>query len=191
MTFWQEERLARKAIVSLGLNGGEVILDIGCGTGTVAMEIAKSLLEKRSSFVIGLDAAPKMIQIAKRKSKRLNNISFGVGVAEKLPYEDESFDRVISTFFFHHINFRLKQKSLCEIWRVLKKGGTAVIVDVDTPVNLFGAFCAWCGYFIFRQEEIKENIEGKLRQAIDSHIFRSWYRVSTYLGYISIFKLEK
>ncbi|MBI5049937.1 MAG: methyltransferase domain-containing protein [Nitrospirae bacterium] len=191
MLFCQEKRISEKAIRLLNLSGVNKILDVGCGTGTVAIKIAKGLGYKNNSLIVGLDAALKMIDVARKKSKRLKNIRFDVEIAENLPYEDESFDAAISTFFFHHIDFELKKKALQEIWRVIKRNGAVVIVDIDIPVNLFGHLCAWCAYLMFRQEEIKENIQGKLIRVIAESKFRSWHIVSRHLGCISIFKLVK
>lgn len=191
MTFYQEKRLSEKAFSLLRAQGPERILDVGCGTGTFTIAIARKLARHKGSFVAGLDAAPKMIAQARKKIGTFKNVSFDIGIAESLPYPDNSFDAVISTFFFHHIDFALKQRALQEIRRVLKKGGVAVIVDVDVPTNLFGRICAWCGYILFRQEEIRENIIGKLTEAIDRARFRRWDRVSRHLGYISVFKLVK
>ena len=85
----------------------------------------------------------------------------------------------------------LKKTALNEMWRVLKKGGKAVIVDVDTPTSLFGKICAWSGYILFQQDEIKENIEGKLRTAMRSSKFGDFKFISSHLGYLSLFLLEK
>jgi ubiquinone/menaquinone biosynthesis C-methylase UbiE len=191
MMLGQEKRLGQKVITLLDLGGGEKILDIGCGTGTLTIEIAKHLTQK-DSLVVGLDAAPKMIAAAHKKSLAHNcpHIRFDVAVAEKLPYEAKCFDAVISTFFFHHINYDLKKQSLLEIRRVLKKGGRVIIVDVDTPTSLFGRLCAWSGYVLFRQNEIKENIKGKLRQAFIDTGF-TWDAISHHSGYITIFKLTE
>ncbi|MFQ5681106.1 MAG: class I SAM-dependent methyltransferase [Candidatus Omnitrophota bacterium] len=192
MTFYQEGRISQIAIDLLDIRPGNRILDIGCGTGTLTIKIARSLSGLHpQSMVIGLDAAAKMIEVARKKSRGLKNIRFDVRAAERLPYGDGSFDAIISTFFFHHIDYRLKKMALRQIWRVLKKGAKAAIVDIDTPTNLFGAFCAWCGYVLFRQEEIKENIQDKLAQAIVGCGFKKWKRVSRHLGFVSVFELEK
>lgn len=191
MLFCQEKRISEKAIRLLSLSVGNKILDVGCGTGTVAMKIAKGLDYKSESLVVGLDAAPRMIDVARKKTKSLKNIRFDTGIAEQLPYKDCTFDAVISTFFFHHINFELKKKALQEIWRVIKRDGAVVIVDIDTPTNIFGRLCAWCAYLIFRQEEIRENIQGKLMKLFAESKFRSWHIASRHLGCISVFKLVK
>ena len=190
MTFWQEGRYRNKAIRLLDLKGSERILDIGCGTGVLTRQIAKKL-SAPAALVVGLDAAPKMIQVARRKAAGLPHIQFDVGVAEKLDYEDRSFDGAVSTFFFHHIDADLKRRSLAELHRVLKPGAKLIVIDVDTPTNLFGKICAWSGYWLFKQNEILENIHGELRKALHEVPFREVSMISHHSGYISIFQAIK
>jgi ubiquinone/menaquinone biosynthesis C-methylase UbiE len=191
MTFGLERGYRRLAIQLLDLQGHERVLDVGCGTGTLSREIARALDNEKDSQVVGVDAAVAMIAVARRKGGAIPNLSFDAALAEKLPYPDDSFDCAVSTFFFHHVEFALKQKALAEMHRVLKPGGRAVIVDVDVPDSLFGKLCAWSGYLLFRQEEIRENIRGRLREALHGSDFDSVRLVSRHNGYISIFHLQK
>jgi ubiquinone/menaquinone biosynthesis C-methylase UbiE len=189
MTFGLERGYRRRARALLELQGNEQVLDVGCGTGTLSREIARDLDPQRSK-VVGVDAAAKMIEVARRKGSALTNLQFDAALAEQLPYADDRYDCAVSTFFFHHIEFCLKQRSLAELRRTVKPGGRIVIVDVDVPSNLFGALCAWSGYWLFRQEEIRENIRGRLREAIHAAGFSSVQLVSRHSGYISIFLLH-
>ncbi len=190
MLFGQEQRMARPCLQYIRESSVHAVLDVGCGTGTLTLEIA-AILAQRGGTVVGVDAAPKMIAVARRKAGARSNVRFDVVAAEALPYGDESFDHGLSTFFFHHIDFQLKVKALDEAFRVLKPGGSFVIVDVDTPTSLFGRICAWSGYYLFKQEEIRENIEGKLRLAIEKSLFGSFKRVAHYQGYVSVFQLSR
>jgi SAM-dependent methyltransferase len=131
-----------------------------------------------------------MIEVARRKGAALSNLQFDAALAEQLPYAYHSFDCAVSTFFFHHIEFTLKQRALAELRRTVKPGGRIVIVDVDVPSNPFGALCAWSGYWLFRQEEIRENIRGRLREAIHAAGFSSVQLASRHSGYITIFLLH-
>ena len=189
MTLWQEGRYRRRAIRLLGLQGHERILDIGCGTGVLTRLLASQLDDTSIALVVGVDAAPKMISVARRNAGSLSNIRFDVGVAETLPYPDASFDGAVSTFFYHHIDAELKRRSLAELRRVIKPGGRLVIVDVDVPYSWFGRLCAWSGYWLFRQEEIRENIRGELRRALADTPFHEVQRVAQYAGYVSVFRV--
>ena len=190
MTLGLERRFHRIVIRQLALQGREQVLDIGCGTGTLTRDIAHALTDKTNSRCTGLDAAEKMISVARKKARTIPNIHFDAAIAEKLPYADESFDAAVSTFFFHHIHFELKKKVLAETARILKPGGSFIIVDVDVPTTWFGSLCARSGHWLFQQNEIAENIEGRLRDAIDESIF-SREVVSHHSGYITVFKLIK
>ncbi len=189
MTLWQEGRYRKRAIRLLELRGSERLLDVGCGTGILTRMIARQL-SAPDACAIGLDAAPKMIAVARRNSPGLAHLRFDVGVAETLAYDDAVFDSAVSTFFFHHIDADLKRRSLAELRRVLKPGGKLVIVDVDVPSNGFGRLCAWSGYWLFRQEEIRENIQGDLRTAL-AETFSDVRRVGHYSGYVTIFLAVK
>ncbi len=190
MLFGQEKQISRACLKFLQDPRILSVLDIGCGTGTLTIEVAR-LLATRGGQVVGIDAASKMIDIACRKARGLSNVRFDVAVAEALPFPDVSFDQVLSTFFFHHIDLELKIQALNEVFRVLKPGGFCVMIDVDIPTNIFGTICAWAGYYLFQQEEIQENIEGKLRVAIQRSHFRFFEVMSHHQGYISVFKLSK
>jgi ubiquinone/menaquinone biosynthesis C-methylase UbiE len=190
MTLGLERRYHCLVIRQLALRGDEQLLDIGCGTGTLTRDIAAALTNKKKSLCTGLDAAEKMIEVAKRKAAGIPNIHFDAAIAEKLPYASGSFDAAVSTFFFHHIHFELKKKVLAETARVLKPGGRFIIVDVDIPTTWFGAICARAGHWLFQQNEIAENIKGKLREAFGESPFK-WKAVSHHSGYITVFELTK
>ncbi|MDK2857405.1 MAG: hypothetical protein PWQ29_571 [Verrucomicrobiota bacterium] len=190
MTLGFERRYHRLVTRLLALRGNEQILDIGCGTGTLTRDIARALTDKEHSLCTGLDAAEEMIEIAKRKAAPISNIRFDAALAEQLPYRDRSFDAAVSTFFFHHIHFELKKKVLTETARVLRPGGSFIIVDVDVPTSWFGILCARSGYWLFQQSEIAENIEGRLREAFDASPF-TWRADSHHSGYITVFELKK
>jgi demethylmenaquinone methyltransferase/2-methoxy-6-polyprenyl-1,4-benzoquinol methylase/phosphoethanolamine N-methyltransferase len=190
MTLGLERRFHRIVLAQLALRGDERVLDLGCGTGTLTRDIAAALTDKGKSCCTGLDAAEEMIKIARRKAAGLPNIRFEAALAEKLPHADAAFDAIVSTFFFHHLHLALKKRVLAEAARVLKPGGRFLIVDVDVPTTWFGALCAHAGRWLFQQKEITENIEGKLRIALDESPFQ-WRAVSHHSGYITVFELRR
>ena len=106
----------------------DAVLDVGCGTGTLAMEVACRV--GRAGRVAGFDPGTEQIARARAKAARRNApIEFKVGVIEQLPFPDQTFDVVLSTLMMHHLPAPLKRQGLAEIARVLKPKGRLVIAD--------------------------------------------------------------
>ena len=119
------------------LQPGEAVLDVGCGTGTLAM-VAKERVGA-TGCVSGIDASVQMIARARRKAARRGlSLDFQVGVIEQLAFPDQSFDVVLSTMMMHHLPDDLKRQGLGEIARVLKAGGRLLVVDVKRPEEHHG-----------------------------------------------------
>lgn len=192
MTLGSEHRLHRRIIQHLAVDRPAAVLDVGCGTGTLTRQIYDAFPPNAPRRVCGVDAAEAMIAVANKKAGNRPGLKFAAALAEELPHPDATFDRVLSTFFFHHLNYNLKRKALAEIWRVLRPGGEAAILDVDIPYSLFGKICAWSGYWLFQQAEIAENIRGKLRDALADSPWRGrWAIASRHSGYLSLFTMVK
>jgi ubiquinone/menaquinone biosynthesis C-methylase UbiE len=113
---------------------GDKVLDVGCGTGNLTLT-AKSTAGV-SGAVYGIDAAPEMIEVARKKAKQAGfDAVFEVGLIEKIPFPDASFDVVISRLVIHHLPDDLKRKAFAEIFRVLKPGGRFLVADFRPPTN--------------------------------------------------------
>ncbi|GLV56822.1 hypothetical protein KDH_36610 [Dictyobacter sp. S3.2.2.5] len=128
-SFRGKVRELRKRVITLAhLQAGEHVLDIGCGTGTLAMEMARSVGPE--GCVIGVDPGTQQIDWARVKAARRNvSVEFQVGVIEQLPFPDQAFDVVFATLMMHHLPQSLKRQGLLEAARVLKSGGRLVIAD--------------------------------------------------------------
>jgi ubiquinone/menaquinone biosynthesis C-methylase UbiE len=166
------------------------ILDIGCGTGVVTGLISKELDPDAGGCAVGIDAAGRMIAAARQKRGSLT-CRFEAMAAEKLAFAAASFDAIVSTFFFHHIQLDLKQRAFAEAFRVLKPGGQLIVVDMHIPTSFMGALTAHASRWILCQPQIGENIRGVLPEMIEASGFTYPERVKDYLGYVTVFSSKK
>ena len=144
-------------IEQANIQPGQRVLDLGCGTGTLAIMAKQS---QSSADVSGLDADPDMLKVAKYKAAQLNlPVTFDVGFTNKLPYPDASFDRVLSSIMIHHLKTPDKWQTGKEVYRVLKPGGQLHIIDFGKPYTWYGKIL---GPFLHKFEEANDNIDGRL-----------------------------
>ncbi|OLT10136.1 hypothetical protein BJF78_29160 [Pseudonocardia sp. CNS-139] len=116
-------RLADQADVRPGAR----VLEIGTGTGNLALLVARRTPDAE---VAGIDPDPLALRIARGKSARRGlEVRWDRGSATELPYPDESVDRVLSSLMFHHLGADEKAKTLSEVHRVLKPGGRLHLMD--------------------------------------------------------------
>jgi len=123
----------RERLVELArLQPGESVLDVGCGTGTLA--IAAKQRVGAAGVVHGIDASPEMIARATRKATKGGvDVTFRTAVVEALPFPDRQLDVVLSTLMLHHLPRTTREQSAREIRRVLKPGGRVLAVDFGMP----------------------------------------------------------
>jgi ubiquinone/menaquinone biosynthesis C-methylase UbiE len=146
----------RKRLIQLAdIQPGHQVLEIGCGTGSVVMEAKRS---QPAAQVTGLDPDLNALERAKRKANRKKmTIRFDQGFSDQLPYPDQSFDRVLSSFMFHHLNDKDKEKTLEEAHRVLKPGRSFYLVDFEKLES--GGILA---HLFHSHERLKDNSVGRI-----------------------------
>jgi ubiquinone/menaquinone biosynthesis C-methylase UbiE len=106
------------------------VLDVGCGTGTLAIAAKKRVGVGGS--VHGLDASMEMLASAEKKARKAEvEVSFKSGVAEALPFPDAQFNVVLSTVMLHHLPQKARLQCVTEIRRVLKPDGRVLVVDFE------------------------------------------------------------
>ncbi len=103
------------------------LLDVACGPGVVTAAIAPG-----AASVTAFDATEQMLEKARSRCAKagLLNVDFRCGDAENLPFDDAQFDGVVTRLAVHH--FADPQRALNEMFRVLRSGGTAVVVDITS-----------------------------------------------------------
>jgi SAM-dependent methyltransferase len=109
------------------LTGGQRLLDLGCGTGTLAIWAKQ---REPGIDVVGIDGDPEVLHLARRKAGEAGvEIDFQEGLADELPFEDASFDRVTSSLLFHHLSRDVKERAAAEVARVLRPNGELHLAD--------------------------------------------------------------
>lgn len=127
----RESRFKRELLDQAAIEPRHRVLDLGCGTGTLAI-LAKAAVPEAE--VSGLDGDPQILEQARAKATTAAaEVRFDHGYSTELPYEPASFDRVLSTLFFHHLTSDDKRTTLREIVRVLRPGGELHIADFTRP----------------------------------------------------------
>jgi ubiquinone/menaquinone biosynthesis C-methylase UbiE len=124
------ERALRERLVELArLESGESALDVGSGTGALAIA-AKDRLGPAGQ-VCGVDPSSEMVARARRKATRAGvDVRFETAAVEALPFPDATFDGVLSSLMLHHLSEEGRGQGMAEIARVLKPGGRFLVVDI-------------------------------------------------------------
>jgi ubiquinone/menaquinone biosynthesis C-methylase UbiE len=125
------ERAFRREILDLaGLAEGESVLDIGCGTGSLALAAKRRV--GPSGSVHGIDPSPEMVERARSKARRAKlDVRLEAGVAQELELPDASVDVVFAMLVLHHLPHDALLGAGREIQRVLTPGGRFLAVDID------------------------------------------------------------
>ena len=160
-----ERRFKGALVEQAAPRAGQRVLDIGCGTGTLALMAKEGQPEAE---VIGLDADPEILERGRAKAERAGvEIRFDEALSTELPYQDHSFDLVLSTLLFHHLSGADKRRTAAQIARVLKPGGELHMADwgrqrdplmraAITTVRLFDGF-----------DQTRDNVAGALPEIFE------------------------
>ena len=171
---------------------GHRVLDLGCGTGTLTLLI-KSHHPKAG--VIGLDADPKVLEIARAKATKAGlNVTLDHGMAFELPYRDASFDRVLSSLLFHHLTRENKARALKEAFRVLRPGGELHVADWGRAHNSLMRMAFLLVQMLDGFESTRDNVAGLLPglfQAAGFEDVQESARYITIVGTLSLFRARK
>jgi arsenite methyltransferase len=173
----RRRQLVREA---LHLEPGHRVLDVGCGPGFYAAEILEAVGPEGA--VVGVDASPQMLAVARHRNEGHPNVSFHQADATALPVEDGAFDRALSVQVLEYVTDL--PAALGELHRALRPGGRVVIWDVDwhtlswhsnDPARMERVLRAWDGHLA--DPSLPRTLTARLRAAgfedvtMDGHTF--------------------
>ncbi len=130
ISFGIDTKWRKKVVKIIKESNPDTILDIATGTGDLAINLA----ETNATKIVGLDISRGMLDIGKEKVKNKgldSKIEMVLGDSEKMPFEDNTFDAI--TVAFGVRNFESLENGLKEILRILKPGGSFVILETSMP----------------------------------------------------------
>lgn len=133
----REGAFRRELLELARLAPGESVLDVGCGTGTLALAAKRRVGSE--GMVRAIDPSPEMIARARSKARRSGlDIAFEEAVAQTLPVEDDTFDVVLAVLTLHQLPQGDHDRTLREIERVLRPGGRLFVADLDMRAPTHG-----------------------------------------------------
>jgi ubiquinone/menaquinone biosynthesis C-methylase UbiE len=188
----REATFKSRLVAQAELRPGHRVLDIGCGTATLTIEIKRSQPE---ADVVGLDGDPEVLRRAAAKVATAGlTIALDHGFSDRLPYPDASFDRVLTSLLLHHLTAETKRRTLAEIHRVLRPGGQVHIADWGKAQDavMRGAF------FLIQLLDgfatTTDNVNGKIPQYLrDAGLadVRETSHLRTVFGTLSLYRGER
>lgn len=188
----RERTFKRRLLDQAQLDGEIDALDIGAGTGTLAIW-AKH--ENPALQIRGLDGDPAILEQARRKAAaRGVEVPFDEGLSYALPYEDESFDRVLSSLFFHHLVLADKERTIREIARVLRPGGELHVADFGQPRSLLEKAGAIAIRRFDGHEPTRDNLAGRLPALFEAgglEDAQERARVGAPIGVVSLYSARR
>jgi len=162
----REATFKRALITQARIEPGHRVLDLACGTGTLALWIKQS---EPLAEVVGVDGDPSILLLAAQKAERAGvPLRFDHAMSHELPYPAGHFDRAVSSLFFHHLSWANKERAARELFRVLKPGASLHVADWGRASNalmrgLFLTIQALDGF-----ANTNDNVRGRLVPLFES-----------------------
>lgn len=184
------ENTFKKALIEQSrVEDARCVLDLACGTGTLTVLIKNAAPQAE---VVGIDGDPKILKIAREKARAANfEIRFDEGMSFELPYADETFDRVVSSLFFHHLTRENKLKTLIEVKRVLKPKGEFHVADWGLPANPLMKFSSGVIGLLDGYETTADNFNGLLPSLMSDSGFKEIEETNRYNTFFGTIRLHK
>ena len=188
----REDGFKRALVERAAPKPGQRILDLGCGTGTLAMMVKRAEPEAE---VVGLDADPEILELAASKAEDAGvEVRLDRGLSTELPYEHDSFDVVLSSLFFHHLTGADKRRTAREVARVLRPGGELLVVDYGRPSDPLMRAAITTVRLFDGIEQTRDNVAGALPEIFEQSGLEQTSetdRFRTVFGSLSLYRARR
>lgn len=188
----REDTFKRRLVREAQIDHGHSVLDLGCGTATLTILIKR---KHPGATVVGLDGDERILAIAQRKVERTGlDIRLDFGLANELPYADQSFDRALSSLLFHHLTRRQKRQALAEVMRVLRPGGELLVADWGQARNALERAAFISVQLLDGFKTTTDNVKGRLPSMMTDAGFvnvAEYARYRTVFGVVSMLRAAK
>lgn len=188
----REQTFKSRLIEQARIQPGHRVLDLGCGTATLAIMMKRL---HQNADVIGLDGDENVLNIARDKIARNGlQINLNRAMSYMMPYHNATFHRVVSSLVFHHLSRENKILTLQEAYRILQPGGELHIADFGKSSNTWMRSAFFIAQLFEGFLTTTDNVKGMLpvfmKQAGFSDVEET-YRMATIYGTLSFYKGKK
>lgn len=179
-------------IAQANIQPGQHVLDLACGTGTLAVQMAQF---QPLAQITGVDGDPEVLARARKKVERAGvRVRLDHANATALPYGAGQFDRVMTSLFFHHLDWPDKQRAASEILRVLKPGGELHMADWGRPANRLMRWLFFPVQVLDGFANTRSHVAGQLVELFQQAGFQAVVergRISTMFGTLSLYSAAR
>jgi len=158
VTFGREQVLRQRTVTLAQVKPGDCVLEVGCGTGSLTLAAKRQA--GPAGKVFGIDVLPGMIEVSQQKAAQAHEeITFQLGSIDHIPFPEDTFGVVISSFMIFHMSEATRRNGIAEIYRVLKPHGRLLVLDLAMPSQ-------WLQRAIAQQVIFRGGLEHDLRELI-------------------------
>lgn len=187
------ERTFKSALIQqAGISNDQRVLDLACGTGTLAIAMKRLC---PSAEILGIDGDEAMLEIARRKARAADAvIQFDQALSFALPYPEGHFDCITSSLFFHHLTWPDKVRTAAELHRVLRRGGELHVADWGRATGLLMRAAFLGVQLLDGFANTRDNVAGRLPELFDEAGFHGVAETRTFataLGTMSLYRATK
>ncbi len=187
------ERTFKSALIQQArISNGQRVLDLACGTGTLAIAMKRLC---PSAEILGIDGDQTMLEMARRKARAAEAaIHFDQGLSFALSYPEGHFDRITSSLFFHHLSWPDKVRTAAELHRVLRSGGELHVADWGRATGPVMRTAFLSIQLLDGFANTKDNVAGLLPELFAGAGFHDVAETRTFttaLGTISLYRAVK